>query len=209
MFGGTACYLGQFCVFDHHKDTGRSPHSERLSTDTVKIWIMLITPGISIPCLTVWCLPLTDPPLSRLSVSHLVTLGLLGCSLTNGQQDWAESHCADTHISQRSPVQRHSSRFPGVKALSAVPETLEGWVKGQPPPSACFSDTVACSGTITFPSVLLILQGTTITQCSRAQFTTGIFNEKLYPPHISLLSPLEISCWTSCWDWNTWPKSNS
>lgn len=71
-------------VLEHHEDTGRSQHSARCS-DKVKIWIMLITPRISIPLSNCLMSPTDWFPIElSLSGTHLVTLGLLGCSLTDG-----------------------------------------------------------------------------------------------------------------------------
>lgn len=78
-----------------------------------------------------------------LTGTHLMTL--LGYSLTGGgggcQQDGAGCHWSDTPIPQSgmlqwSPVRGRSAR---VGLLSAGVETLEGRVKGLPPPSICFS----------------------------------------------------------------------
>lgn len=61
-----------------------------------------------------------------------------------------------------------------------------------PPPSTCFSCMIPWPALGQYPPrVLLIPQGTAITQCNRARFTTGIFNEKPDPPHMSSLSLVE------------------
>lgn len=71
--------------------------------------------------------------------------------------------------------------LPGVRPLSAGHETLEGRVKGPPPPFLQPYDTEAYRGTIT-SSCIIDGAGPAVTQRRAAPFTSGIFNEKLDPP---------------------------
>lgn len=104
-------------------------------------------PGYPSHCLTVWCCPLTDSLLSCLSVGLISWLwacwGIV-LPMGTGQQDCAGYHCLNTFIPQSGtltigPCAGHSSRLPRARPLSAGPEILEGWMKGPPPPSTCFS----------------------------------------------------------------------
>lgn len=92
------CFRCSQYILKHLEATGRSQHSARCSKN-MKIWIMLITPRISIPWLSHVPL-LLNSPLSWDSSCDTGFVGGVVLPAVPDQQDCAGCQCLDTFIPQ-------------------------------------------------------------------------------------------------------------